>query len=113
MNRYGRPSEAMGKSPLLAQKLREKWGYPATSLWEARERARRGCGRGTFRRRTHSRAHRSAGGFPRGRVADDFVSQVSGDALGAIAPEDDFFCMSTTHRPAGRLSRMLRQISES
>lgn len=41
-------------------------------------------------------------------VADDVVAQVSGDAFGSVAPDDDFFCISTTQRPAGRLSRMLR-----
>ena len=52
-------------------------------------------------------------GFRDAGVADDFVAQVPGNALGAVAPEDDFFCMSITHKPAGRLSRMLRQMSGS
>jgi hypothetical protein len=47
-------------------------------------------------------------------AANDFVAKIAGDALGAVAPEDDTpLCMSTTQRPVGRLSRMLRQISQS
>jgi hypothetical protein len=51
--------------------------------------------------------------FSNAGVPYDFVPEVAGDAFRAVAPEHDFFCMSTTHSPTSRLSRMPRPISES